>query len=30
MVEAVQDHWAIVGAVVVLLVAFGVWLYAGR
>ena len=30
MVEAVQDQWAIVAAVVVLVVAAIVWLYARR
>jgi hypothetical protein len=30
MVEAVQDHWVIVAGIVVLVVAFVVWLAAGR
>ncbi len=30
MVDAVQDFWVIVAGIVVLVVAFAVWLVAGR
>jgi hypothetical protein len=30
MVEAIQDQWAIVAAVAVIVVALIVWIYAGR
>ena len=30
MVEAIQDQWAIVAAVIVLVIALIVWIYASR